>query len=251
MAFERFDLSGKVAVVVGDNVERSKAFVKALAENGAAVVAVARHVTDLKEVIAELQKMGCQGVDLNTDISDAAKIQDTVAMIVSRFGKIDILVNDATYEPTKPFADSSESEWQDILDDNLKTVMLWCQIVGKQMLGRKGSRIINIISGLAVRGMPNHTVACATMGGIHQFTKALALEWVKQEVRVNAIAHGWMSGPEDEEKLKEDRLTRYIPLRRFGKAEDLSGFLVYLASDASDYIIGETIFIDGGVTAHG
>lgn len=250
MVFEKFDLSGKVAVVTGDSLERTKVFVKALAENGADVVAVARDVTDMVEVMEEVQRLGHKGAVINTDITTPDNVENIVEIILSRFGKIDILVNDAAHELVRPFIDSTESEWQ-IIYDNLKAVMLWCQIVGKHMLGRKASRIINIISGLSVRGLPNHTVCCASMGGIHQFTKALALEWAKQNVRVNAIAHGWLSKEGDNENAMEDTLARYIPLQRFGKSSDLIGILVYLASDASDYITGETVFVDGGLTSHG
>jgi NAD(P)-dependent dehydrogenase (short-subunit alcohol dehydrogenase family) len=251
MVFKKFDLSGKVAVVTGDNLDRTRVFVKALAENGADVVAVARDVTDISGVMEELQGMGRKGAAINTDITNSEDVTNVVEMILARFGKIDILVNDAAHELVKPFVNSAESEWQIVIDNNLKAVMLWCQVVGKHMLGCKGSRIINIISGLSVRGLPNHAVYCATMGGVHQFTKALALEWAKQNVRVNAIAHGWLSSEEGNESITEDSLTRYIPLRRLGKPSDLVGFLVYLASDASDYVIGETIFVDGGLTSHG
>jgi NAD(P)-dependent dehydrogenase (short-subunit alcohol dehydrogenase family) len=251
MAFEKFDLSGKVAVITGDNLDRTKVFVKALAESGADVVVVAKDVTDISGMMEELQKLGCKGAAINTDITKSENIIHVVEMILSRFGKIDILVNDTAYELVKSFVDSVENEWQTIIDNNLKAVMLWCQIVGRHMLGRRGSRIINIISGLSVRGLPNHAVYCATMGGIHQFTKALALEWAKQNVRVNAIAHGWISSEEDNEDVMEDTLARYIPLRRLGKPFDLTGILLYLASDASDYIIGETVFVDGGLTSHG
>lgn len=251
MLLKEFDLNGKVAVMVGHNQSWTKTFVKSLAQSGADVVAVANSVTNLDDVMEEVRRLGHRGIALSTDITKSEDIKNTVEVIMPRFGKIDILINNATVELVKPFTDSTESEWRNMMNNNLIGVMLWCHIVGKYMLERKAGRIINIISGLSVRGLPNNTVYCATMGAIHQFTKALALEWARQNVRVNAIAYGHMSSEKNNEEVISDRLVRHIPLRRLGKSYDLAGPLVYLSSDASDYITGETFFVDGGLISHG
>jgi NAD(P)-dependent dehydrogenase (short-subunit alcohol dehydrogenase family) len=251
MLFKEFDLNGKVAVIIGYNQSWTKTLVKAMAENGADVVAVANSVTDMDGVIEEAQRLGRKGSTLSTNITKLESVQNTVEVIMSRFGKIDILINNAAVELVKPFNESIESEWRNIINHNLIGVMLWCRAAGKYMVERRAGRIINIISALSVRGLPNNTVYCATMGAIHQFTKALALEWARHNVRVNAIAHGHMSSEEGNEEVISDRLVRHIPLRRLGKSYDLAGPLVYLSSDASDYITGETFFVDGGLISHG
>ena len=251
MLLKEFDLNGKVAVIIGHNRSWNKIFVKALVQSGADVVAVVNNVTNMDDVMEEAERLGHRGIALSTDITKLEDVQNTVEVIMSRFGKIDILINNATVELVKPFTDSTENEWRNMMNNNLIGVMLWCQIVGKHMLERKRGRIINIISGLSVRGLPNNTVYCATMGAIHQFTKALALEWARQNVRVNAIAYGHMSSEENNEEVISDRLVRHIPLRRLGKSYDLAGPLVYLSSDTSDYITGETFFVDGGLISHG
>lgn len=251
MVLKEFDLNGKVAVIIGHNLSWTKTFVDALAQSGADIVAVVDNVTDMDDVIKEVGQLGHRGIALSTDITKLEDVQNIVEMIVSRFGKIDILINNATVELVKPFNDSTENEWRNMMNNNLIGVMLWCQIVGRYMLERRAGRIINIISGLSVRGLANHTIYCATMGAIHQFTKALALEWAQKNVKVNAIAYGHMSSEENNKGVISDALIRHIPLRRIGKPSDLAGPLVYLSSDASDYITGETFFVDGGLISHG
>lgn len=251
MLVKEFDLNGKLAVIIAHNRSWTKTFVKSLAESGADVVAVSNRLSSMDEVMEEAQRLGRRGFAIKADITQSESVQNTVEVILSKFGKIDILINNPIVEHVKPFVDSTESEWRTIMDNNLIGVMLWCHRVGKYMLERKGGRIINLISGLSVRGLPSHTIYCATMGAIHQFTKALALEWARKNIRVNAIAYGHMSKEENGEEVISDSLVRFIPLRRFGKPYDLAGPLVYLASDASDYITGETFFIDGGLTSHG
>jgi NAD(P)-dependent dehydrogenase (short-subunit alcohol dehydrogenase family) len=251
MLLEEFVLKDKVAVIVGGNRSWTKEFTKALAQGGADVVAVGSDVSDMAGVMEEVHRLGCRGVALNTDITELENVQSTVQMIISKFKKIDILINNVAIEFVKPFACTTESEWKNILNNSLVAVMQWCQVVGKHMLDRKAGRIINIISALSVRGLSNNTVYCASMGAIHQFTKALALEWARQNIRVTAIAHGWMSGGENKEQPMSDTLVRYIPLRRLGKSTDLTGVVVFLSSDASDYITGETVFVEGGLISHG
>lgn len=251
MLSKKIDLKGKVALIIGYNLSWTRAFVRALAQSGADIVTVANSVKEMDDVMKEIQQLGSKGVALSMDITKLENAQNTMQLIMSSFKKIDILINNATVEFVKPFIDSTENEWRNIMDTNLVGVMLWCHIVGKYMLERKTGRIINIISGLSVRCSQNNTIYCATMGAIHQFTKALALEWARQNVRVNAIAFGHMSSEESNEEGINNRLARYVPLRRLGKPSDLAGPLIYLASDASDYVTGETFFIDGGLISHG
>ena len=131
--------------------------------------------------------------------------------------------------------DVTEAEWQAVMDFNAKSMFLCCQAAGKQMLRQGGGRIVNIGSGLAERGLWNSTVACASQGAIRQLTAALALEWSRENIRVNAIGAGWIDTSSREEDSQADPLVRYIPSRRLGHPTDLCGLLVYLASDACDF----------------
>jgi NAD(P)-dependent dehydrogenase (short-subunit alcohol dehydrogenase family) len=246
-----FDLNGKVALITGNSGHLTKAFVEALARNGADFAAVLKSISDMDEVMSEMEQLGRRGMLLKTDVTKPDNIQSTVETIRSRFGKIDILINNACLEYAKPLMQCTESDWKNVISDNLSTVILWCHTVGRHMLERKAGKIINIISGLAVRSMPNYTVYCATMGAIHQFTKALALEWAPYAITVNAIAQGWISGEKKHEEKITGSLARHVPMGRVGKPSDITGPLVYLASEASDYMTGETVFVDGGLISRG
>ncbi len=249
MLIKEFDLSGKVAVIITQSENWIKTFVNALAQRGASVVPITNDISS--GLIKESEISGDRGIALKTNIINLEDIRHTVEMILSKYGKIDILINNMAIGFAKPFSNSTESEWRNIIDKNLICLMLWCQFVGRHMLERKSGRIINIISGLSVRGMVNNTIYCATMGAIHQFTKALALEWARENIRVNSIAFGHMLSGDNGKQVINDMLIRYIPLRRLGEPLDLTGPLIFLSSDASDYITGETFFVDGGLICHG
>ena len=193
--------------------------------------------------------IGCRLV-YTTDLTDSAQVEAMVARAASEFGRVDILVNNARAEFGKPFADVTEAEWQTLMDFNVKSMFLCCQAAGGRMLAQGGGRIVNIGSGLALRGLWNSVAACASQGAVHQITAALALEWGKDNVRVNGIGAGWITTEEQTEEAQKELLVRYLPLRRRGHPTDLCGLLVYLASDACDFVTGQTVFIDGGALAH-
>jgi NAD(P)-dependent dehydrogenase (short-subunit alcohol dehydrogenase family) len=172
-----------------------------------------------------------------------------VARVASELGKVDILVNNARVELGKPFLELTEAEWDTVMAFNVKSMFLCCQAVGATMLSQGGGRIVNIGSGLAARGLWNAAAACASQGAIRQLTAALGLEWSRRNIRVNAIGAGWLA-VESPEEPEGDRLARYIPSRRIGHPRDLCGLLVYLASDACDFVTGQMVFVDGGAMAH-
>jgi NAD(P)-dependent dehydrogenase (short-subunit alcohol dehydrogenase family) len=145
----------------------------------------------------------------------------------------------------KPLIEIGENEWHQVIDANLTSLFLCCKVVGRYMLEQEAGRIVNITSGLGTAGLPNGTVYCASMGGVIQFTKALALEWARQNIRVNAIGAGWM----DNTKELDDLVVRYIPERRPGHPEDLATLMIFLASDASSYLSGHLYLVDGGLMA--
>ena len=251
MILREFSLEGKLAIVTGNGRGWGNYLAIALAEAGADIVIAAPGGKGIEETAKKVRKMGRRALAISTDIAKSSEVEEMVERAISEFGKIDILVNSPDLEFARPFLEVSDEEWDQVMNINLRSVFLCTRAVGKHMLERKTGRVINVVPGLAVRGLSNCTAYCAAKGGVLQLTKALSQEWARGNIRVNAIGHGWFSEEErsEEEQLK-DPLVRYIPLRRLGRPRDLSGLVVLLASDACDYINGQVLFADGGVLAH-
>ena len=247
---QEWDLSGKSAVITADRRGWTPHLASALAEAGANVVVAGSDGSDMADAVAAVEARGRTGVAIPTDLTDAASVAAMVDSVVSSMGRLDILVNNARAEFGKRFEEVTEAEWQTIMDFNVKSMFLCCSAAGKKMLEQGSGRIVNIGSGLAVRGLWNSVAACAAQGAVHQLTSALALEWGRSGVRVNSIGAGWVTPEEQTEESQKELLVRYLPSRRKGHPNDLAGLLVYLASDACDFVTGQTIFIDGGALAH-
>ena len=245
-----WDLSGKSAVITADRRGWTPYLASALAEAGADVAIAGSEGSDMGDAMAAVKDQGRRAVAIPTDVTDSASVEAMVEGAISMFGKLDILVNNARAEFGKRFEDVTEAEWRTIMDFNVKSVFLCCRAVGKKMLERGSGRIVNIGSGLAVRGLWNSVAACAAQGAVHQLTSALALEWGRSGIRVNAIGAGWITPDQPTAEDQQELLVRYLPSRRKGHPNDLAGLLVYLASDACDFVTGQTIFIDGGALAH-
>lgn len=250
MVSGEFDLSGKKALVAGDSRFWSKYMAAALVEAGAEVAVAASGSDKLEEASAEVEKLGKKAIVINIDTTRSDQVQKMVDQAINGLGAIDILVNAADLEFAKPVVDITEKEWNRVMAANLTSVFLTCQAVGKHMLARQKGRIINITSGLAERGMINGAAYCASMGGVLQITRALALEWGRQGIRVNAIGAGWPSDTETTGAAGEEKLLRYLPMKRYGHPSELGSMVVYLASDAADYISGQFMYVDGGIMAH-
>ena len=246
-----WNLSGKAAIITADRRGWTPYLAAALAEAGADVAIAGAEDSDMREAAAAVEREGRRALAVATDVTDSAQAGAAVERVVAEFGKIDILVNNARVEFGKPFADVTDDEWKRVMDFNVSSVFVFCQAVGKHMLERGRGRIINMNSGLAVRGLWNSTAACASHGAVHQLTSALALEWARSNIRVCGIGAGWVTTDEPDADAQPDLLDRYLPSRRRGHPTDLCGLLVYLASDADDFITGQTVFIDGGALAHG
>jgi NAD(P)-dependent dehydrogenase (short-subunit alcohol dehydrogenase family) len=246
-----WNLSGKAAIITADRRGWTPYLAAALAEAGADVAIAGAEDSDMREAADAVEREGRRVLAVVTDVTDSAQAGAAVERALAEFGKIDILVNNARVEFGKPFADVSEDEWKRVMDFNVGSVFVFCQAVGKHMLERGRGRIINMNSGLAVRGLWNSTAACASHGAVHQLTSALALEWARSNIRVCGIGAGWVTTDEPDADAQPDLLDRYLPSRRRGHPTDLCGLLVYLASDADDFITGQTVFIDGGALAHG
>lgn len=247
-----FDLTGKVAVVVGGSKGLGKGMAKGLADAGATVVIASRGLEALESAAKELtEETGSSVVGIPLDVTSVAAIEKFVRTVVERFGHIDVLINSAGINIRKPALEYTEEDWDTVTDTQQKYVFFLNQAVGKQMVekGIKG-RIINVGSISSMVGLKNMIAYCSSKGAITQMTKALANEWAPYGITVNAICPGYcftemtrplLSNPEVMAKYKEK-----IPMGRLGEAEDMASTVVYLACDASSYVTGQNIYVDGG-----
>ena len=245
-----WDLTGKKAIITADSRGWTPYFAGALAEAGADVAIAGRESSDMVQAAAAVERHGRKAITVTTDLTDSSSVRDMVAAAVEGLGGLDILVNNARAEFGKRFEKVSEDEWDLYMDFTLKSVFLTCRAVGSHMLEQESGHIVNIGSGLSQRGLWNSVAVCAAQGAIHQMTSSLALEWGRQGIRVNGIGAGWVTPEEPSEEDQKELLVRYLPSRRKGHPNDLAALLVYLSSDACDFVTGQTIFIDGGALAH-
>ena len=238
-------------MVTGNSPGWVPSLVEALAEAGADVAVVGLNGEERQEAVGRAEGFGRRAVGISVDLTRARQVRTAVEESLARLGHLDILVNGAQTQFGKPFTEVTEREWDRVMALNLKTMFLCCQEVGRVMLQGGGGRIVNIISGLSERGLWSGVPYCASQGAALQLTRALGLEWAWHNIRVNAIATGWFTkkeGPAEGEA--EERLIRYIPSRRRGHPRDIGALLVYLASDACDFVTGTCITVDGGLMAH-
>ncbi len=245
-----WSLAGKAAIITSDRRGWTPHLAAALAEAGSDVAVAGSASSDRAEAVSAVRAAGQRGVELNADLTVTADVEAMVDAAVSEMGRVDILVNNARVEFGKPFMDVADDEWDAVIAFNLRSMFLCCRSVGRLMLSQGHGRIVNVYTGLAERGLWNSAAACASQGAARQLTAALGLEWARRNVRVNAIGAGWLTTEPRTEEDDAETLARYIPSRRKGHPRDLAGLLVYLASDASDFMTGQTVYIDGGAMAH-
>lgn len=244
-----FNLNGKVAIVTGTSRGLGKAMAIALAKAGANIVGVG--VSDMSETKEEIQKIGRQFLEIKADLTNTKSVDKIVSETVKKFGGIDILVNNSGTIRREDAINYKEKDWDDILNLNLKTLFFLSQKVAKQFMKQEtGGKIINIASMLSFQGGIRVPAYTASKSGVMGLTKALANEWAKYNINVNAIAPGYMATDNtkqirEDEKRSQEILDR-IPSGRWGTPEDLAGTVVFLASKASDYVNGHTLAVDGG-----
>ena len=244
-----FNLNGKVAIVTGTSRGLGKVMAIALAKAGANIVGVG--VSDMSETKEEIQKIGRQFLEIKADLTNTKSVDKIVSETVKRFGGIDILVNNSGTIIREDAINYKEKDWDDILNLNLKTLFFLSQKVAKQFMKQEtGGKIINIASMLSFQGGIRVPAYTASKSGVMGLTKALANEWAKYNINVNAIAPGYMATDNtkqirEDEKRSQEILDR-IPSGRWGTPEDLAGAVVFLASKASDYVNGHTLAVDGG-----
>jgi 2-deoxy-D-gluconate 3-dehydrogenase len=248
-----FCLEGCVAIVTGGSQGLGFQMAKTLAGAGAKTVIVNRTKTEGKTAEKKIRNSEAECLAISADVSNEADVKRVISKALEYYQSVDILVNCAGINIRKPALQFKEKEWDKIIDINLKGTFLCCQAAGRIMVEQKRGKIINISSTGALTALELRGPYCAAKGGVTQLTKVLALEWAPYNVNVNAIAPGAMITPLTSELLKEgseqrEKHLRKIPLGRFGQPADLSGIVLFLASSASDYITGQTIFVDGGYT---
>jgi len=250
MISKAFKLDGKTAIVAGDSKYWSKYVSKILLEAGANVIVASKNTRSLDEIKDVSPGYKQSFIVIPTDTTDRLQIESMTEQVINKFGRIDILVNTSNLLLAKPFLKISEDELYQVFDTNLVSVFHCCQIVGKEMIKQKKGRIINMVSCMAERGVENFSVYCMSMGGVLQLTRALNLEWAGSGITVNAIGTGWMSETEKTGDINEESLLKYIPLKRYGKPDEVGPLVVYLASDTSDFLSGQFLYVDGAVMSH-
>lgn len=250
-----FDLKGKVAIVTGGGIGLGRQFSHALAEVGCNVVACARKVERCEEVAHEVEKMGVRALAFRCDIANGEEIHYVVSETVKEFGKIDILVNNAGRTWGSPVEDFTLDHWSKVMAVNLTGTFLFSQEAGKEMIKQKSGKIINMTSVGGLLGSdPEYMDAIAyntTKGGIVAFTKDLAVKWARYNINVNAIAPGWFATQMTKwsRENKGEKILDRLLIKRFGGEDDLKGAVIFLASKAGDYVTGQVLCVDGGLTA--
>lgn len=250
-----FDLTGKIALVTGASSGLGVQYAKALAAQGADIALLARRVDKLEEVKNEILAMGRRCVAVKCDVTMEGEIIFAVHQVLTNFGRIDILINNAGTSAIAPAESMSESDWDKVLDTNLKGVFLVAKHVGKQMIQQNYGKVINISSMFGTVGNSLFPVCNyhAAKHGVIGLTKAMADEWAKYNITVNAIGPGFFESEMTAAAINTDDFKKYVdvscPMKRIGKPGELNGALIYLASDASSYTTGQTIVVDGGWTS--
>jgi NAD(P)-dependent dehydrogenase (short-subunit alcohol dehydrogenase family) len=247
-----FDLTGKVAIVTGTSRGLGQYFGRALARAGADLVITSRDVATLKPCQAEIEALGRKALPLALDVRQQESIRQMAEAAMAHYGKIDVLVNNAGCNVRKPALDITWDDWNLVLDTNLRGTFFVSQAVARQMIPRKYGRIINIGSVTCVAGYAGLGPYGASRGGVKQLTMSLADDWGVHGITVNCLAPGWFKTQQNavlyENKEWLEYLCDRIPLKRPGQPLDLDGAIVFLASDASAYITGQTLLVDGGIS---
>ncbi len=249
-----FSLKGKVAVATGASSGLGVVFAEAFAEMGANVELAARMIEKLTEVANRLRSLNVKTRPFQCDVSKQEDVQALVDDVVKNFGRLDIIVNNAGLAALSPATDISVEEWNKVVSVNLTGVFLCARTAARQMIKQEGGKVVNIASIYgAVGDVFPASPYYATKGAVINMTRDLAVEWAPYKIRVNAIAPGFFPSEMTEDIFQDPGYVEYIrkqtPLGRPGNPDDLKGAVVYLSSPASDYVTGQTIFVDGGWTA--
>ncbi|MEH6917087.1 SDR family oxidoreductase [Priestia megaterium] len=249
MTVDLFSLDGKVSVITGATRGIGRSMAIALAEAGSDIALLQRS-KEFLGVKEEIERLGRKCFIVNCDLENASQVSEAISSVVAYFGKLDILVNNAGIQRRSPAVDFAEEDWDAVMNVNLKTVWLLCQQAGRQMLKQGSGKIINMASLLSYQGGITVPAYAAAKGGVAQLTKALSNEWAAKGVNVNGIVPGYIATDMNEALINDETRSRQIieriPAGRWGQADDFKGAVVFLASDASAYIHGHLLAVDGG-----
>ncbi len=241
------NLKNKIAIVTGAGQGIGKGIALALANEGCNVVVSDIVVENCEKVIKEIKKAGTEGLAIKCDVSKKEEVDNLIKKTIEKFGKLDILVNNAGIYPFVPFLEMKESDWDKVMNVNLKGTFLCSQAAAKEM--KDGGKIVDVSSIASVVGFEGLVHYCASKGGVNAMIRALALELASKKINVNAVAPGAIDTPgaASNEEQKKQTISA-IPWARMGTSEDIANTVVFLASEKADYITGQTIIVDGGWT---
>jgi NAD(P)-dependent dehydrogenase (short-subunit alcohol dehydrogenase family) len=252
---ELFDLTGRVAIVTGGSIGLGRQMADALADLGAAVMVCARQAERCRQAADELRARGARAAARACNVADPQEVRALVEATLKEFGRLDVLVNNAGIAWGSPVEHMRLEDWHKVMETNLTGTFLCAQEAGKVMIAQRRGSVVNIASVSGLGGAPPELLQAAgyhaSKGGVIAFTRDLACEWARHGIRVNAIAPGWFPTHMSKPVLSrnEGRLLENIPLRRFGGDDDLKGAVAFLASDASAYVTGHVLVVDGGQSA--
>jgi NAD(P)-dependent dehydrogenase (short-subunit alcohol dehydrogenase family) len=246
-------LLGRTAVVTGAGRGLGRAMAMALAEAGADVALAARSKDQLEEVAADVERLGRRALAVPTDVTDATAVQHLVDTTVAELGGLDVLVNNSGVIDSSPLLDQDPAAWDRVMDTNVRGTYLATRAAGRHMVAQGRGKVVNIASNFAFTGVADHAAYCTSKAAVVAFTRAMAVEWARHGIQVNALAPGYFATDmnaavrADPDSLA--KVLRAVPARRMGEPHELSAWLVLLAGPASDFMTGETIVVDGGQTA--
>lgn len=250
MVADWFDLQGRVALVTGGSKGLGRTIAGALAAAGADVILASRTAAELEATAAELHAAtGRHILPLCADVTQEDSVRDLVGRALEAVGRIDILVNNAGIGDTVPVVELETAEWDRVMNVNVRGPMLCCKHLGPHLLGRGSGKVINVASVMASRVARHMAPYCTSKAALVQFTRALALEWIRHGVQVNALCPGYFLTDINRDFFASERGARFVqelPMRRLGEARELEGAAVFLASDASNYVTGTELYVDGG-----
>jgi 3-oxoacyl-[acyl-carrier protein] reductase/2-deoxy-D-gluconate 3-dehydrogenase len=240
----------RVAVVTGGGRGLGRAIAEDLAARGVGVVVAGRTLAPLEEAVEAIEDAGGQALAVVVDVADAAGVDALFAACLERFGRLDIVVNNAGVASQTRLVDLDEDEWNRIFDINVRGVFLGSRAAARHFAATGSGRVINVASVFGLLGRPGFAAYCASKGAVVNFTRAVAAEWARFGAQINAVAPGYFTTDINAE-LREDpvateKILRRIPARRMGRPEELASLVTYLALDAPDYLTGQAIAIDGG-----